>query len=76
VFWIPRDLVWLPGFTTNVEFGRYIGSGKCVYGRPDSAPKNRYLDWLYQKLTGEVPCTSIEDTLNAAVMRVLPSNNR
>ena len=36
-FWIPRDLISLPGFTTNVEFGRYVGSGKCVYGRPASA---------------------------------------
>lgn len=74
VFWIPRDLVSLPGFTTNVEFGRYIGSGRCVYGRPDCTPKNRYLDWLYQKLKGEAPCTSLQNTLNAAVMRVLPSN--
>jgi len=33
-FWVPRDLDSLPGFTTNVEFGRYVGSGRCVYGRP------------------------------------------
>jgi hypothetical protein len=25
-FWVPRDLERLPGFTTNVEFGRYTGS--------------------------------------------------
>jgi Nucleoside 2-deoxyribosyltransferase like len=68
-FWIPRDLVSLPGFTTNVEFGRYVGSGKLVYGRPDSAPKNRYLDWLCRKLTNESPCRTLEDTLCAAVAR-------
>ena len=39
VFWIPRDLKLLPGFTTNVEFGRYVGKKPCVYGRPDEAPK-------------------------------------
>jgi Nucleoside 2-deoxyribosyltransferase like len=75
VFWIPRDPIALPGFTTNVEFGRYVGSGKCVYGRPDSAPKNRYLDWLYSKLTGEAPYTAIDDTLRAAVGRASSANN-
>ncbi|HEU4322499.1 MAG TPA: nucleoside 2-deoxyribosyltransferase domain-containing protein [Roseiflexaceae bacterium] len=70
VFWVPRDLLALPGFTTNVEFGRYVGSGRCVYGRPDGAPKNRYLDWLYQKLTGQLPHTTLEGTLEAAVARV------
>src|SRR5262249_3615338 len=49
-FWVPRDVPTLPGFTTNVEFGRYVGSGRCVYGRPDDAPHTRYLDWLYRKL--------------------------
>lgn len=33
VFWIPRDLTLLPGFTTNVEFGRYVGTRPCVYGQ-------------------------------------------
>lgn len=49
-FWIPRKLPEMPAFTTNVEFGRYVGSGKCLYGRPDDSEKNRYLDWLYKKL--------------------------
>ena len=68
-FWIPRDLVSLPGFTTNVEFGRYVGSGKCVYGRPASASKNRYLDWLYHKLTDALPYGTLDDALRAAVAR-------
>jgi hypothetical protein len=66
-FWVPRDLSTLPGFTTNVEFGRYAGSGRCVYGRPDGAPQTRYLDWLYTKLTGGPPCNSLLGTLQAAV---------
>jgi hypothetical protein len=42
-FWVPRDLATLPGFTTNVEFGRWHGSGKAVLGTPPDAPGTRYL---------------------------------
>lgn len=49
VFWIPRDLKTMPALTTNVEFGRYVTSGRALYGRPDNAEKCRYLDWLYKK---------------------------
>lgn len=34
----------MPAFTTNVEFGEDLHSGKMLYGRPDGAPKMRYLD--------------------------------
>jgi hypothetical protein len=67
VFWVPRDGESLPGFTTNVEFGRYVGSGRVVYGRPDGRPHNRYLDWLYQKLTGRAPLSTLEETLRTGV---------
>jgi hypothetical protein len=67
-FWVPRDTT-LPGFTTNVEFGRYVGSGRCVYGRPDGAPHTRYLDWLYGKVTGGRPEVSLAATLMAAAER-------
>ncbi len=66
-FWVPRDLSALPGFTTNVEFGRYVGSGRCVYGRPADAPHTHYLDWLYAKLTGREPEQTLRATLTAAV---------
>jgi hypothetical protein len=55
------------GFTSNVEFGRYVGSGRVVYGRPDGAPHTRYLDWLYQKLAGGVPAATLDETLQNAV---------
>jgi hypothetical protein len=42
-FWVPRDLTTLPGFTTNVEFGRWQDSGKAVLGAPPEAPGTRYL---------------------------------
>jgi Nucleoside 2-deoxyribosyltransferase like len=66
-FWVPRDLNTLAGFTTNVEFGRHVGSGRCVYGRPEGAPHTRYLDWLYTKLTGRTPEATLRGTLAAAM---------
>jgi Nucleoside 2-deoxyribosyltransferase like len=68
-FWVPRDPPSLSGFTTNVEFGRYVGTGRVVYGRPEGAPHTRYLDWLYAKLTGRLPETTLEGTLRATVDR-------
>lgn len=34
----------MPAFTTNIEFGEDLHSGKIMYGRPDNAEKCRYLD--------------------------------
>ena len=62
-FWVPRNLHHLPGFTTNVEFGRYVNSERILYGRPNGAPKTRYLDWLYLKTTGKAPFVSLPQML-------------
>lgn len=43
VFWMPRDLETMPGFTTNIEWGLYAGSGRVVLGVPSGAPKT---DWM------------------------------
>lgn len=43
MFWIPRDMEILPGFTTNIEFGQCLYTGKIVLGFPISAPKMTYL---------------------------------
>ena len=61
--WVPRDLETMPAFTTNVEFGYFVTSGKLFYGRPDDAPKNGYLDWLYQKETERAPCWNLQDLM-------------
>ena len=63
MFWIPRDLKELPGFITNVEFGKWVPSRKAIYGRPDEAPKNQYLDWFYNYETGNVPSNTLEGTI-------------
>lgn len=49
LFWIPRDLEKLPGFTTNVEFGEWMKSGKCTLAYPEGAPKMRYLQAKAEK---------------------------
>lgn len=43
LFWVPRDLDELPGLTTNVEFGRWEASGRCVLGAPPDAVEVDYL---------------------------------
>lgn len=70
LFWVPRDLDSMPAFTTNVEFGRYIQSGKVMYGRPDDAPKNRYLDWLYETEEGRLSFHDISDLARAVVSKL------
>lgn len=49
VFWIPRELNKMPGFTTNVEFGEWMSSGKVVLGYPDWAKKMKYLRYKAEK---------------------------
>ena len=68
VFWIPRELEKMPAFTTNVEFGYWLSSGKVVYGRPNGAPKTKYLDWLYQKDYHKAPYSTLEETLKEAII--------
>lgn len=69
VFWIPRNVEVMPGFTTNVEFGYWLAknSDKVIYGRPSDSPKNKYLDWLYETETGKKPIDNLRDLLKDAV---------
>ena len=68
VFWVPRDLVRMPAFTTNVEFGRYVDSGKAVLGFPEGAPKTRYLEWLAGNVDSDVPVThTLKEILEVAI---------
>lgn len=67
LFWVPRKIDTLPGFTTNVEFGLYVGSNKVVYGRPLDSEKNHYLDRLYYKYYNIEPCDNLTDTIKLAI---------
>lgn len=39
----------LPGFTTNVELGHWISSGRAMLGHPPKAPHTGYLDFMADK---------------------------
>ncbi|MFD9593113.1 nucleoside 2-deoxyribosyltransferase domain-containing protein [Kitasatospora sp. NPDC059973] len=70
LFWIPRDLDALPGFTTNVEFGLDIGTGRAVLGCPPDCPnpeRNRYLIWVAHQYGAPV-CETLRDTVRAALV--------
>ena len=69
VFWIPRDLsvdergnLRMPAFTTNVEFGLYISSGKVSIGFPEGTEHTNYLKHLADERDIEV-FNTLEDTL-------------
>jgi hypothetical protein len=66
-FWIPRELPEMPAFTTNVEFGYWLHSGKVIYGRPDTAAKIKYLDWLYELDYGKKPINQLEELLKKSI---------
>ena len=56
----------MPAFTTNVEFGEDYKSGKMLYGRPDWALKNNYLDFLYRQI-GREPASHLKDLIDQAI---------
>ena len=69
LFWIPRDLVTLPGFTTNVEFGLHVRSGRVVLGAPPGCPnpeRNRYLIWVAHRYAAPVRET-LPDAIHTAL---------
>lgn len=73
VFWVPRDLATMPGYTTNVEFGLMLGSKKpMVLGYPLGAPKVKYLDW-HARRAGVQVCHTLEETLATALIRSVDS---
>lgn len=72
LFWIPRDLESMPGFTTNVEFGHDVTTGRAVLGCPPDCPnpeRNRYLIHLARHYGAPVRET-LNDTVQAALARV------
>ncbi|MDH6709878.1 hypothetical protein P3T27_006627 [Kitasatospora sp. MAA19] len=69
LFWIPRDMITLPGMTTNVEFGLDVTSGRAVLGAPPDCPnpeRNRYLIYIARRHG-----TPVRDTLPEAAAAAL-----
>jgi hypothetical protein len=69
IFWVPRDLKKLPGFTTNVEFGLYCRSGKALLGYPKRAAKMHYLHLLADRF-GVPVVHDLRELLALAMTRV------
>ena len=67
LFWITRKFPTMLGLTTNVEFGYWLKSKKCIYGRPDGAYRTDYLDWLYNLEYNQKPKNSLDELLKQAV---------
>lgn len=66
MFWVPREIQHMPAFTTNVEFGMYMESGRIVLGYPTDAPKMKYLDWHARRLC--IPVRhSLPETVDASI---------
>jgi len=66
VFWIPRELKTMPGFTTNIELGVWVDSGRAVIGFPEDAPKTKYIKHYAEKL--KVPnARTLTETLEKAI---------
>lgn len=68
LMWVGRTPI-LRGMTTNIEFGRYLESGRLVYGRPDTADGCRYLDEQIKKRRKQ-PYTSLESIVREALWRI------
>ncbi len=73
LFWIPRDLESMPGFTTNVEFGHDVAVHRqVVLGCPPDCPnpeRNRYLIALARRYGAPV-CETLDDTVREALARI------
>lgn len=67
-FWIPRNLMHLPGFTTNVEYGLYLRSGKAILGYPLDAVKVRYLHHAAKRF-GVPIFNTLEETMWCAIQK-------
>lgn len=62
LFWIPRKLETMPGFTTNDEWGYWKKSGKVVLGVPNDAEKCKYQIHYAKKL--RIPfANNLEETV-------------
>lgn len=68
LFWIPRNMMTLPGLTTNVEFGYALGRNphKVVLGFPPGAPGTQYLAYHASK-RGVTIRTSLNETIYSAI---------
>jgi len=74
MFWVPRTQE-LIGLTTNHEHGYWLGKcrEKVVYGRPDIAYRNVYLDVMYEVDAQQrgVEAGTIYNTMEATIFQAM-----
>lgn len=70
LFWVPRKFPNMLGLTTNVEFGYWLKSKKCLYGRPNNAYRTDYLDWLYKLEYTKEPYNDLKELLKEAIKQL------
>ncbi len=73
LFWIPRELTAMPGFTTNDEWGYWKKSDpmKLVLGTPPGAPKVKYQRYYAEKYS--IPLVgSLEEACTLAYQKIQP----
>ena len=71
IFWIPRELLKMPGYTTNDEWGNWKMQDplKVVLGTPPDAPKVRYQRYYAEKF--HIPVfDNLEATCAAAIAKI------
>lgn len=69
VFWVPRNMLNLPGLTTNIEWGEWHRSGKVTLGFPPEAEHIRHMSYKAKKF-GVPVFNNLRNTLQAAVNRL------
>lgn len=69
VFWVPRKAPDMLALTTNIEWGLWADTGKCVLGTPPKAEHVKYLHWMCAKM--KIPnYSTLEATLQEAVDKI------
>lgn len=75
LFWVPREMKYVPALTTNTEWGVWQNSGKVVFGAPEHAKRVRYQKYYANKLG--VPCAeSLKETIQNALEFLGPGSLR
>lgn len=69
LFWVPATKDAMPAYTTRVEFGLELRSGKMVFGAPRKTYKTRYLRELAKKYNVASHHT-LEETIEAAFTKL------
>jgi len=69
LFWVPAEKDTLPAYTTRIEFGLQVHSGKIILGIPQDAYKTRYMEQLAKKYRIAAHNT-LEQTVQTALTKL------